>query len=76
LGAGFIFHPWVHPKPEKTRKSKETHKNLKPENLPKKLKTQKNSFTKPDEHPNPTQNPMGSDSGAKFHPQVRVSNSI
>jgi hypothetical protein len=47
LGAGFIFHLWVHPKPER---------NLKPENLPKKLKTRKNTernpFTKPDGHLN------------------------
>jgi hypothetical protein len=35
LGAGFIFHPWIHPKPEKNPKLERKLKN------PKKLKTRK-----------------------------------
>jgi hypothetical protein len=37
LGAGYFFHPWVHPKQKKneTRKKPETQKNSKPENPPK-----------------------------------------
>jgi hypothetical protein len=46
LGAGFIFHPWVHPKPEKNRNLKETRKKTRkkqknPRN-PKKLEKTQN----------------------------------
>jgi hypothetical protein len=54
----------------KTRKKPEKTWNLKKNFKPKRnLKTtERNLFTKPDGHPNPIWNPMGS--GAKFHPQV------
>jgi hypothetical protein len=90
LGAGFIFHLRVHPKPGKNLKPERNLKNLKPERNLKKTQNPKetlknpernpkpperNPFIKPDGHPNPTQNPMGL--GAKFHPRVwvRMSNS-
>jgi hypothetical protein len=84
LDAGFIFHLRMHVKlekklkPKKILKNPETQKkpekNSKPERNPK--KSERNIFTKPDGHPNLTRNPTGLGSGAKFHPRVRVSNSI
>jgi hypothetical protein len=59
LGAGFIFHPQVHPKPQKIRNPEE--KNRKEIKKPK-----RNLFIKPDGHPNPTRKPTGS--GVKFNP--------
>jgi hypothetical protein len=64
LGADFIFHPWVHLKPKKPKKTlkgtkkpernpNKTRKNAKLEEKPygnlKKLK--RNTFSKPDGHP-------------------------
>jgi hypothetical protein len=57
LDAGFIFHPWVHPKQEKkpeTRKKPEARK--KPENPLKKLKTPKTPKNLKETH---LQNPTG-----------------
>jgi hypothetical protein len=74
LGVSFVFHLWVHLKPEK---------NLKLERNPKKLeknsKPERNKKTMKETHlQNPTgtrthRNPTGSGSGAKFHLRVRVS---
>jgi hypothetical protein len=83
LGAGFVFHPRVHPdpkkseirkKPEKTWNLKETQKKLETQKNPEEIwkKTERNPFTKPDGHPNPTRNLTGSSSGVKFHPRVQV----
>jgi hypothetical protein len=87
LGAGFIFHPRVHPDKKnlksernlkKTRNLEETQKtpqkNLKPKKARKKYEKnpERNSFTKPDGHLNPTRNPTDSSSGAKFYPRVQV----
>jgi hypothetical protein len=41
LGAGFVFHPRVHPDPKKSEIQKKPEKNPKPERNPKKLETQK-----------------------------------
>jgi hypothetical protein len=58
LGAGFIFHPRVHPKPERNLKKK-TQNPKTPE---------RNIFTKPDGHLNLTKNPMSSHD--KFNPTI------
>jgi hypothetical protein len=61
-----FFSP--HPKPIKPETRRRKIRNQKKTRNPKKI--EKNSFTKYDGHPNPTRNPTGSDSGAKFHPWV------
>jgi hypothetical protein len=43
LGAGFIFHPWVHQKLEKTRNPKKPGKKHETRKNPKKLETRKKS---------------------------------
>jgi hypothetical protein len=83
LGVGFIFHLWVQskhkktetPKDPKLKRNKKIETRHKPETPPKNPKNpERNQFTKPDGHLNPTRNPM--DSGAKFYPwvQIHVSN--
>jgi hypothetical protein len=79
--------PKTQKNPKGTRKKPESQKTLK--RNPNKIQNQRknpmetwktperNTFTKSDGHPNPTRNPMGSGSGARFHSwvRVRVSNS-
>jgi hypothetical protein len=74
LNADFVFYLQVHPKPEK---NPETQKNPRKNSKPKRNKKtpERNPFTKPDGHPNLTQNRTSSVSGAKFHLRVQVSNS-
>jgi hypothetical protein len=76
LGAGFIFHPWVHPKLEKTRNPKETHKKPETRKPPEKTQNPKKLIYKTRRAPklNPKSDGFGfgcqispADSGVKFN---------
>jgi hypothetical protein len=63
---GFYFSPAGAPETRKNPKGKK--RNPKP-----KKKPERNTFVKPDEHTNPTQNLTGSDLDASFHRRYRFS---
>jgi hypothetical protein len=70
LGANFIFHPRVHPKKKNLKPKRKLKKPPKNSKLKKPEPPERNSFTKPDEHPNPIRNPTDSTLSVKLNPTI------
>jgi hypothetical protein len=74
LGAGFIFHPWVHPKPERNPKPEKNLKKLKTREKPDPPPPKSIYKTQPASEPDPKSDgfrcqisPTSLDSGVKFN---------